>query len=71
MKEPVVVDSTCLIGLERIRQIDILPTLFEPVVIPPEVNREFGVSLPWLNGWGVKLCERKKERNKSCMLDGV
>lgn len=48
MKEAVVVDSTCLIGLERIRHLDILPALFEPILIPPEVDKEFGVSLSWL-----------------------
>lgn len=49
MKSPIVVDSTCLIGLERIRQLELLPALFEPVSIPPEVAREFGVSIAWLN----------------------
>lgn len=49
MKEPVVVDSTCLIGLERINTLDVLPALFEPILAPPEVEREFGASLPWLN----------------------
>ena len=48
MKEPIVADSTCLIGLERIDRLDLLSELFEPVVIPPEVAREFGVSLYWL-----------------------
>lgn len=48
MKEPVVVDSTCLIALERIRLLEILPALFDPVLIPPEVEREFGISEPWL-----------------------
>ena len=48
MKPPIVVDSTCLIGLERIGQLDLLPGLFETVVIPPEVAREFAVSLDWL-----------------------
>ena len=48
MKEPVVTDSTCLIGLERIGHLDILPALFEPICIPPEVQREFGTLLPWL-----------------------
>ena len=43
MKEPVVSDSTCLIGLERIGQLAILPALFDPIMIPPEVEREFGV----------------------------
>lgn len=48
MKEPIVADSTCLIGLERIGKLDILPKLFEPVTIPDEVEKEFGVSLSWL-----------------------
>lgn len=48
MTEPVVVDSTCLIGLERIDHLRILPALFEPIIIPPEVEREFGRTLPWL-----------------------
>lgn len=48
MKEPVVVDSTCLIGLERINHLHILPAMFGPILIPPEVEREFGRALPWL-----------------------
>lgn len=48
MKSPIVADSTCLIGLERIGRIELLPALFEPVSIPPEVAREFGVSVAWL-----------------------
>jgi uncharacterized protein len=48
VKEAAVVDSACLIGLERIGRLDILPALFDPVLIPPEVAREFGISLLWL-----------------------
>ncbi|MCY3680807.1 MAG: DUF3368 domain-containing protein [Gemmatimonadetes bacterium] len=48
MSERVVADSTCLIALERIGQIEILPALFESVLIPPAVAQEFGISLPWL-----------------------
>ena len=49
MKEPIVLDSTCLIGLERIGQLDILSKLFEPIVVPDEVENEFGNSFGWLN----------------------
>lgn len=45
MKEPVVIDSTCLIGLERINQLNLLSAFFDPIIIPPEVEREFGSSL--------------------------
>ena len=48
MKEPVVTDSTCLISLERIGHLDILPALFEPILVPPEVRHEFGTLFPWL-----------------------
>jgi predicted nucleic acid-binding protein len=48
VKESVVADSACLIALERIGCLDLLPALFESIVIPPEVEREFGVSVPWL-----------------------
>jgi len=48
VKEAVVSDSTCLIGLERIGELNILPALFDPIIIPPEVEREFGNKLSWL-----------------------
>ena len=48
MKEAVVSDSTCLIGLERVGELDILPALFDSVMIPPEVAREFGGTFAWL-----------------------
>lgn len=48
MKTPVVTDSSCLIGLERIGHLDLLPSLFDPILIPPAVASEFGVVLPWL-----------------------
>ena len=48
MKTPIVTDSACLIGLERIGRLDILPALFDPILIPPEVQREFGETRDWL-----------------------
>lgn len=48
MKEAVVTDSTCLIALERLGQLDLLPSLFDPVYAPREVAREFGLPLSWL-----------------------
>ena len=44
MKESLVADTACLIALERIGRLNLLPELFESVVIPPEVAREFGSS---------------------------
>lgn len=48
MKEPAVADSTCLIGLERAGWLHLLPALFEPLVIPPKVQEEFGAQHEWL-----------------------
>ena len=48
MSESVVSDSTCLIGLERVGKLDILPALFDSVIIPPEVEREFDATFFWL-----------------------
>ncbi|HEX4960042.1 MAG TPA: DUF3368 domain-containing protein [Thermoanaerobaculia bacterium] len=48
MKESVVLDSTCLIGLDQIDRLDILPALFDPILAPPEVEREFGSTPSWL-----------------------
>ncbi len=40
-------DSTCLIGLERAGLLFLLPALFEPLLIPPKVQEEFGVQREW------------------------
>lgn len=48
MKEIIVSDSTCLIGLERVGKLNILPALFDSVMIPPEVEIEFGGKFEWL-----------------------
>jgi predicted nucleic acid-binding protein len=48
VSEPIVTNSTCLIALERIGQLALLPGLFDPILAPPKVHEEFGVSLPWL-----------------------
>lgn len=49
MKSSIISDSTCLIGLERIQALDLLPALFDSIVIPQEVHWEFGIAMPWLH----------------------
>ncbi|MGL6340088.1 MAG: DUF3368 domain-containing protein [Waterburya sp.] len=44
----VVTNSTCLIGLERIERLDILPQVFNSVFAPPAVAKEVRTSLDWL-----------------------
>ena len=44
----VVTDTTCLIALDRIDRLRVLPALFE-VAAPPAVVAEFGRCPPWLS----------------------
>jgi predicted nucleic acid-binding protein len=55
VSESVVADTTCLIALERIGQLDLLQRLFFSVLIPPEVAREFNTPAEWLT---VKSCSQ-------------
>lgn len=48
MSEQTVTNSTCLIGLERIGRLDILPEVFSTVMIPLAVQAEVGLSADWL-----------------------
>ena len=43
-----VTNSTCLIGLERIKRLDILTQVFDTVLAPPAVAKEVQASLDWL-----------------------
>ena len=43
-----VTNSTCLIGLERIEQLDILPQVFSTITVPTAVQAEVGISADWL-----------------------
>jgi predicted nucleic acid-binding protein len=45
---PAVTDSACVIALERIGQLELLPAIFEPLLAPPAVLRELGTAVPWL-----------------------
>lgn len=44
----VVCDTSCLITLERIDRLALVPSVFPDVVAPPAVIREFGRPLDWL-----------------------
>lgn len=50
----VVIDSTCLIALERIDQLALIPRIFPTIIAPPGVQSEFGVPLNWLTVLPVK-----------------
>jgi len=50
MPEPIIVDTSSLIALERINLLPILCKIYKEVVIPESVIKEFGnLSLPWLS----------------------
>lgn len=42
-------DTSCLIALERVGRLDLLPRLFSAVLAPPAVVREFGAAPSWLS----------------------
>ncbi len=48
VKIPAVLDCACLIGLERIGRLDLLPALLDPIFAPPAVVQEFGSRPAWL-----------------------
>jgi len=48
VKEPAVTNTTCLIGLEQIDRLDLLPALFDPILAPPKVIEELGSLPSWL-----------------------
>lgn len=48
VKIAAVIDSACLIGLERIGRLDLLPALIDPVMVPPAVEAEFGHLPLWM-----------------------
>ena len=48
MSPEAVSNSTCLITLERIGQLALLPRVFPTVYAPAAVQREVGVAIPWL-----------------------
>lgn len=49
VKAPIVLDATVLIGLDRIGQLDLIPSLCDPVWVTPEVAAEFGRLQPWMS----------------------
>ena len=54
MSQQAVTNSTCLIGLERIGRLDLLPQVFDTVFAPPTVAAEVRSSLTWLTVQTVK-----------------
>lgn len=48
MRALLVTDTTALIALDRIGQIDLLDALYDTVIAPPAVIREFGRRPTWL-----------------------
>jgi predicted nucleic acid-binding protein len=47
----VVSNSSPLIALTRIQRLDLLPAIFESILIPPAVAREISPSIPVLPAW--------------------
>ena len=54
MSDKAVTNSTCLIGLQRIGQLDILPQVFPVVFAPQAVQDEVKLTLSWLRVQAVQ-----------------
>jgi predicted nucleic acid-binding protein len=52
--ECIVSNSACLIALERIEQLDLLPLVYPTIWIPQAVKREIGFTTSWLQVQTVK-----------------
>jgi predicted nucleic acid-binding protein len=62
MNDTLIIDSSCLIVLERIKRLDILHTAFSKIVTTREVRDEFGSSLPaWIEIMEVYNKARQQE----------
>lgn len=48
MRQVVITDTSCLIALDRVGLLDVLPRLHDDVVAPPTVIAEFGRCPSWL-----------------------
>ena len=48
MSDEAVTNSTCLIALERVGQLGLLPRVFKSVFAPPAVQAELGSRIEWL-----------------------
>lgn len=55
MPENIIVDTSCLVLLEKIEELELLKKLYGAITITPTVADEFGLSLPeWVRIRGVK-----------------
>lgn len=48
MSEQAAINSTCIIALDRINQLDLLRQSFATLFAPPVIQKEIGFSLEWL-----------------------
>ncbi|MCD4788958.1 MAG: DUF3368 domain-containing protein [Bacteroidales bacterium] len=62
MNKIIISDTSCLIALERIGQLDILRRTFKVIIITQEVYKEFGNRLPdWII---IKEVKNKEKQNQ-------
>jgi predicted nucleic acid-binding protein len=54
VSDKAVTNSTCLIGLQRIGQLEILPQVYPVVFTPQAVQAEVGITLSWLRVQAVQ-----------------
>lgn len=61
MQVNIIVDTSCLVLLEKIEKLDILKKLFGTVIVTPTIEDEYDLVLPeWINIREIKNKEYKK-----------
>jgi|AntRauTorcE11898_2_1112593.scaffolds.fasta_scaffold57807_2 predicted nucleic acid-binding protein len=61
MPENIIADTSCLVLLEKINELDVLHKLYKEIIITPEVADEFGSELPeWIEVHSVEDQKYKK-----------
>lgn len=61
MPENIIADTSCLVLLEKINELDVLHKLYKEIIITPEVADEFGSELPeWIEVHSVEDLKYKK-----------
>jgi predicted nucleic acid-binding protein len=65
MNRIIITDTSCLIALSNINELQILPDLFHEIIITPEVSAEFGEKLPdWIKVTEAKNREKQADLEK-------
>ena len=68
IRKTIISDTSCLIALERINQLEIIHLLFSTIITTPEVATEYGRTLPnWIST--VEVIHKNKIKELEIIVD--